>query len=151
MTTRGGNWTWSFYKLSLRDGSTETLAGPDWVEKNFPRMTVDGHLVWSMHDEQDREVLAERGPKGKVSVLAAAGDGARWPSYSADGKWVLFTTINHQVEYWLAENPFGAGSPVTDNSTANTSETNPADAPEICQAGMGFVGIQRSPADKFRR
>jgi len=133
MTTRGGNWTWSFYKLSLRDGSVETLAGPDWVEKNFPRMSVDGNMVWSMHNEYEKEVLAERGPDGKVRILAGAGDGARWPSYSSDGKWILFTTIHRQVEYWLAENPLGAGSPASATPASTVSEAEAEESPAVCR------------------
>lgn len=147
MTTRGGNWTWSFFKLSLQDGHVDSLAGPDWVEKNFPRMDADGFTIWSMHGEYDKEVLAERAPKGDVRILSKAGSGARWPSYSSDRAWILFTAIEHQVEYWIAENPFGEGSPLTNSSSASGTEEATADNSEVCQAEK----IQHSTNDKFRR
>jgi hypothetical protein len=55
----------------------------------------------------------ERAPSGEVRTRLAE-PGVRWPSYGAGGRLVVFTTLAHQVEYWLAENPFGPGSPLHD-------------------------------------
>lgn len=112
MSTRGGDWTWGLFRLTPGDPKPiEVFAGPDYTEKNFPRMGPDGAIVWSSYDDQGIERLVERAPGGKVRVLAPDA-GARWPSYAPGGREVVFTTVARQVEYWLAENPFGPGSPL---------------------------------------
>ena len=110
MSTRGGGWTWGLFRLSLSDGSISEIAPPDYTEKNFPRSDKDGRVVWSFYEESGVETLAERSPAGKISTVGGAGPGARWPSYSSDGRLLLFTTIEHRIEYWLAENLFSPGS-----------------------------------------
>ncbi len=112
MSTRGGDWTWGLFRLHLADGRMEVFAGPDYTEKNYPCMGPDGSILWSFHDGQGSERLAERSPAGEVRTIAAGESGARWPSYAAGGRLVVFTTVAHQVEYWLAEHPFGPGSPL---------------------------------------
>lgn len=150
MSTRGGDWTWGLFRMSLADGSVETLAGPDWEEKNFIRPGPAGTAVWSVYDAERREHLAERSADGTVRVLEAAGEGARWPSYSADGRFILYTTVRHSIEFWLAENLFGAGSPLLgqpggreDAGTA-LAALDPATAPRPGAGG-------RSPVDLHRR
>ena len=105
MSTRGGGWTWGFYRLSLRDGTITTLAGPDYVEKNFVRMARDGSLLWTQYDEEGRELLMERLAGGVDRARPEAGAGARWPSVSRDGDGVLFTEVERRVEYWWVEMP----------------------------------------------
>jgi TolB protein len=127
MSTRGGNWTWAFFRRSVTGGPYETLTKPDWGQKNFPRLGHGGTLLWSINDEQDREFISERGPDGKVKILEQAGEGARWPSYSPDESQVLYTVIEHRVEYWLAENVFGKGSSIT------VPESNNAEVGQVIQ------------------
>ena len=124
MSTRGGNWTWGFFRRNIDGGAYETLAGPDWEQKNFPRVGRGGSLLWSIHDEHDRELLSERGADGKVRILDKAGDGARWPSYSTDEKFVLYTVVDHQVEYWLAENLLVGVHRYLNPSTVARAETS---------------------------
>ena len=155
MSTRGGNWTWGFFRRAINGGNYETLAGPDWNQKNFPRQGRSGALIWSINDEQDRELLSERSPSGKVRVLEEAGVGARWPSYSADESQVLYTVMDHQVEYWIAENVPGTVRPV---DTAATTDTDATDrlyktAPEthVCAVDLAREKRWRSPVDLHRR
>jgi TolB protein len=153
MSTRGGNWTWGFFRRAVAGGPYETLAGPDWNQKNFPRLGRDGFLLWSIHDEQDRELLYERSTSGKVRILEQAGAGARWPSYSSDGSLVLYTVVDHQVEYWLAENIFGAGSPLLKPDMVTTLDENERPPAELqaCNTEKGRVSLARSPVDLHRR
>ncbi|MEM7050092.1 MAG: peptidase S9 [Acidobacteriota bacterium] len=124
MSTRGGDWTWGFFEIELDGGGVSNFSSPEWVEKNFPRRGAHGRTVWSFYDEHDLEVLAEAAPGEEPRVLTAAGAGARWPSYSRDGRSILYTTVEKEVQYWLIENPFGEGSPLT---SAEAGE--PADQP----------------------
>lgn len=153
MSTRGGNWTWGFFRRAVSGGAYETLAGPDWNQKNFPRLGRNGFLLWGIHNEQDRELLCERSPNGKVQILEAAGDGARWPSYSSDESLVLYTVIDHQVEYWLAENVFNTGSPLYEPEIVTARGETPDRPPElqVCQADHETVKLERSPVDLHRR
>lgn len=147
MSTRGGDWTWGLFQMSLADGKVETLAGPDWEEKNFPRMGPDGAVVWSFHDAKGLERLALRDGNGSVRVLEAAGTGARWPSFATDGRRILFTRVEHEVEFWLAENPLGRGSPALRPAA-------PASTPEPARSGArqaNWNGPDRSPVDLHRR
>lgn len=152
MSTRGGNWTWGFFRRAITGGDYETLAGPDWNQKNFPRQGRSGALIWSINDEQNRELLAERTPAGKVRVLEEAGVGARWPSYSSDESLVLFTVMDHQVEYWIAENVISGVQ-----SSEELVTTIPADAhdrsPEtqVCAVDLAVEKRWRSPVDLHRR
>jgi TolB protein len=152
MSTRGGNWTWGFFRRAISGGDYETLAGPDWNQKNYPRQGRSGAIIWSINDEQDRELLSERSPAGKVRVLEAAGVGARWPSYSADESQVLFTVMDHQVEYWIAENVISSFRPFVD-----TVSNSPADEPDrlpegqVCAVDLALEKRWRSPVDLHRR
>lgn len=143
MSTRGGDWTWGLFRLAVPGGggavagaavgqgaggalvgqagvgavagqaaAIEVFAGPDYEEKNYPRAGAGGAIFWSAVDGEGVERIVERGPAGKVRVWAGT-EGGRWPSVSSDGRHVLFTTIEKRVEYWLADNPTGRGSPVT--------------------------------------
>ena len=152
MSTRGGGWTWGFFRRAISGGEYETLAGPDYNQKNFPRPGRSGALIWSIHDEQDKEFLSERTRDGKVRILTEAGEGARWPEYSSDESRVLFTVMDHQVEYWIAEN-------VLNGPSMNTSMLQPADEAEPQVQEMQACVVQarlidktgRSPVDLHRR
>lgn len=111
MSTRGGNWTWGLYRR-FETGTVETVAGPDYVEKNFPRMARDGAIVWSEFNSDGVERLFERSPLGSVRQLGTGPQHARWPSYSRDGRRIVFTRRDRHVEYWLAQHLFGSGSPL---------------------------------------
>jgi TolB protein len=120
-STRGGNWSWGFFRASLDDGAIVPLLTPDNVEKNYLRTSGDGAQVWSQLDDHQVEHLMERRGAGEVRLLREAGDGARWPSYSADERWVLYTRVRHRVEYWIVDHPAGKGSPFWMPSTAAAS------------------------------
>jgi hypothetical protein len=86
--------------------------------------------VWSAVDERGREHLVERAADGTTRPLATGGGHARWPSYSANGRYVLFTALTRQVEYWVAEHLLGRGSPLLQPSPASqTSEAAECAAP----------------------
>jgi TolB protein len=143
MSTRGGNWTWGLFSLSLNDGAVSVVAPPDYTEKNFPRMGSAGWTVWSMYGEDGTQYLAEKSPAGKVQSLKEAG--ARWPSYSTDNHWLLFTTVEHRIEYWLAENLYDEGSPLLLTDVKVESEQ-----PVACRASdhvrdANALGLSISP------
>ncbi len=146
MSTRGGNWTWGLFRLSLKDHTLQTLAGPDWVEKNYPRLTADGAMVWNTQDEQRGELLAERSPDGKVRLRPEAGRGVRWPSFWDAGRSIVYTTVEHGVEYWMLENPLGSGSPLLERPTQARPQqpTTPTRPRPIAQ-------LERSPVDLHHR
>jgi TolB protein len=144
MSTRGGRWTWGLFELDLTTGALQAFAGPDWNERNYPRFASDGSIAWSSIDERG-EHLTERRRGQQAREVAAAGTRVRWPSYSRDGRFVVFTQVEHTVEYWIAQNPFGRGSPL---ASAPTSAQN-ADvrmAPAIClgpHETISPVGLHR--------
>jgi TolB protein len=152
MSTRGGNWTWGFFRRAIGGGAYETLAGPDWNQKNFPRQGRSGAIVWSINDDQDRELLSERSPSGKVKVLEEAGVGARWPSYSFDESQVLFTVMDHQVEYWIAENVLREFRPLADTASATRPDaTVELPGAQVCAVDLALKKRWRSPVDLHRR
>lgn len=151
MSTRGGNWTWGFFRRAVSGGNYETLAGPDWNQKNYPRPGRSGALIWSIHDEQDRELLCERSPAGKVRVLEEAGAGARWPSYSADESQVLYTVMDHQVEYWIAENVMSAVRPLEAVTTTPADDPDRLPETQVCVVDLALEKRWRSPIDLHRR
>lgn len=142
MSTRGGNWTWSLVKLSPATGELTSLAGPDWVEKNFPRMSRAGELLWSSRDGRGVERLIERSGASERRI-DGVGEGARWPSYSNDDKWIVWTAMRREVEYWIARNPRGAGSP----ARAGSKVAMPDAVVEPPRAAAGCA----SPRDLHRR
>lgn len=117
MSTRGGNWTWGFFRMNLADGKVQLLHGPDYVEKNYPRLNRAGTLLWSQFDPDGREFLAVKRDGGQPTLLREAGPGARWPSFDAGGRRILYTRIAHSVEYWLADNLNSESSPLHDKGT----------------------------------
>lgn len=152
MSTRGGGWTWGFFRRAIGGGEYEKLAEPDYNQKNYPRPGHSGVLVWSIHDEQDREFLAERSRDGKVRVLTEAGEGARWPEYSRDESRVLFTVMDHQVEYWIAENVLNG--PVLDTATLTSTGANgpPVEEMQACLVQAHAIDRRRrSPVDLHHR
>ena len=158
MSTRGGGWTWSLYRLSPGDGVLERLVGPDYVEKNFPRQAADGSLVWSRYGEDGRERLALRRPSGEVEELAGTA-GARWASWHAGTRGVLdtvlYTTVEHTVEYWLVDHPLGRGSPWFEGDDApavpEPEGLTAALASASQAAGPPSAAGSPSPVDKERR
>lgn len=146
MSTRGGDWTWGFYRLDLATRSIETLAGPDYVERNNPRLTADGRIISAIAVTGVHE-LYEQLPDGTGRLITEAGTGARYPVPSADGQRVLFTRTRATVEYWLAENVWAAGSPLADLARPLVA---PAGAPATGTARW-TRGPVRSPVDTRRR
>ena len=125
MSTRGGNWTWGFFKLSLEDSTFSAFAGPDYTQRNFPRANHQGDVVSSMYNSKDgREYIAESLAGGAPTILSAGEPWARWPSYSSDGRLIVYTQLEHKVEYWVAENLTGPGSPLQHPTVSNTSSGN---------------------------
>jgi TolB protein len=147
MSTRGGNWTWGLYRMSLPDGAIEPVAAPDYVEKNFPRVGPGGFTVWSSEDGAHHLVLAERAPDGQVRPLVPEVHGARWPSYSPDGKQVLFATVERRTEYWVVDGAFSSGSPLL--RPAPPPPPPPAHAAAAVTANATAQG--RSPVKLDRR
>ena len=123
MSTRGGNWTWGFFKLSLQNGTYSTFAGPDYTQRNFPRANRQGDIVSSMYDKDGIEYLAESQVGGEPAISSAAGPWARWPSYSSNGRLIVYTQIEHKVEYWVAENLKGPGSPLLQRLKTSTASS----------------------------
>ena len=124
MSTRGGNWTWGFFKLSLQNSTFSTLAGPDYTQRNFPRANRQGDVVSSMYSKDGREYIAESLAGGAPTILSAGEPWTRWPSYSSDGRLIVYTKLEHKVEYWVAENLTGPGSPLQHPKVSNTSGGN---------------------------
>ena len=113
MSTRGGGWTWGFFQLTLADGKVSPIAAKaDYTEKDFIRFAGDGRATWSAYGDDGIEYVVEREPGGAVTRRTAAGPWARWPSYSSDGGAILFTAVDHRVEYWIAENVTAPDSPI---------------------------------------
>lgn len=111
MSTRGGDWTWGLFRLAL-DGRLDVMATPDHQEKNYIRPGRQRGVVWTAVDAQGVDRVVERDADGTVRVASTGGEGGRWPSYSSDGRWLLFTSVSRHVEYWMADNVFSRGSPV---------------------------------------
>jgi TolB protein len=130
MSTRGGNWTWGFFKLSLQNGTYTTFAGPDYTQRNFPRTNRRGDLVLSMYDKDGVEYLAESHGGGEPTISSAAGPWARWPSYSSNGRLIVYTQIEHKVEYWVAENLTGPGSPLQQRPKTSIASVDNAKSEE---------------------
>lgn len=112
MSTRGGEWTWGLFVIDIATGVVHEVVDHDWVEKNFPRMTVDGTVLYSSHDNNGVAWLTEKRPGMAPRHIAEAGAKVRWPSISADGQHVLFTTVDRRTEYWVVDNPLGEDSPI---------------------------------------
>jgi TolB protein len=152
MSTRGGGWTWGFFRRPIGGGEYETLAEPDYNQKNFPRPGGSGALIWSIHDEQDREFLSERTRDGKERILTEAGEGARWPEYSRDEQRVLFTVMDHQVEFWIAENVLNGPSMDTSMLNSTDEAEPPVQDMQACVVQAHLIDkTGRSPVDLHRR
>lgn len=150
MSTRGGGWTWAFFRRAISGGEYETLTEPDYNQKNYPRPARSGSLIWSIHDEQDKEFLAERSRDGNVKVLTEAGEGARWPEYSHDESLVLFTVMDHQIEFWIAENVLNG--PLAETPTLkSTVMVEPPQEMQACVQAREIDRRGRSPVDLHHR
>src|SRR5204863_8031839 len=88
MSTRGGGWSWGFFRLRLMDGHADALDTPDFNERNFPRMGKQGELLYGVVNDAGVESLVERRGPGGPAPLGAETRSGRWPSYSADGSQV---------------------------------------------------------------
>lgn len=147
MSTRGGNWTWGLYRLRLADRGMSVIDPPGYVEKNYPREGPGGETIWALRDSAGVEWLGEQDAfTGAFHRLAAAGGGARWPSFAASGRWLLYTVLTRQVEYWLATRV---------ESPADSGPALPAASHRFPQSLKAFSASrstsERSPIDKFRR
>ena len=139
MSTRGGGWTWGFFQLTLASGTVAPLSSADYTEKNFIRIAHTGHAVWSSYGDDGVEYLMERPPGGKPERIGAAGRWARWPSYSSDGSRILFTAIDHKVEYWVADNVAAPDSPLMQAPPPPSVSTAPSCPPDPAEARMSPV------------
>lgn len=105
MSTRGGDWTWGLFRLSLEDGQTTPLTEPNYIEKGYPLAFDDGSHMWIETDScLSSSFIAERDSQGTVSYRHGHA-GARWASRSASGRSVLFTISSRRTEYWVATLP----------------------------------------------
>ncbi|WP_027659535.1 PD40 domain-containing protein [Salinispora fenicalii] len=143
MSTRGGDWTWGLYRKELGSGEIVTLARPDYIEKNNPRLLPDGTLIYSLV-ASGVEDLFEQLPNGSGRVLSSVGPAARYPVPSRDGSMLAFTRTHRTVEYWLARNVWGDGSPVVDLADGEARQCGTRDA-------RPRTGPVRSPVDTRRR
>jgi Tol biopolymer transport system component len=99
--------------LEIASHQYKLLLGPDYTEKNYPAVDDRGEMIWSEVDTDGREYLASRDVYGRKRLLKQAGCFARWPSLSPDGKKILYTQIDHTVEYWIAEGLLAPDSPLS--------------------------------------
>lgn len=147
MSTRGGNWTWGLYNLSVVDGTVSLIAPPDYTEKNFPVLDKQGRALWSAYDADGIERIVEKSKQGKLQTIKAAGDWARWASSSNDGRYILYTTIKHKVEYWMSEGEVH-GSP---QAEADSCSLPPKDSAVTgvgsTQPGLNPQTVRRSPVN----
>ena len=146
MSTRGGDWTWGFYRIRLDSRDVETLAGPDYVERNNPRPAAGGRLLSTVAATGVQE-LYEQLPDGTGRLITEVGPGARYPVPSADGERVVFTRTRTTVEYWLAENVWTAGSPIAELARPLVAEAGRTGRPASAPAR----GPVKSPVDTRRR
>ena len=151
MSTRGGNWTWGFYRLDLADRSVHPLTSPDYVEKNFPRPNARGDLLFSMYAEDGAEYLAERTADGTIAMDKRAGAWARWPSYSPDGRFIVYTSREHRVEYWLAEGVLASDSPVWETRAPRQSARCPIYQPVQLRDASVDRTLRLSPVSQRHR
>jgi TolB protein len=151
MSTRGGNWTWGFFKLSLENNTYSTFAGPDYTQRNFPRANRRGDIVSSMYDKDGIEYLAESLAGGAPAISSVAGPWARWPSYSSNGRLIVYTQIQHRVEYWVAENLTGPGSPLQGSKISDASSTNLKSDEQMLAKTTSTASGGSSPVDVFHR
>ncbi len=150
MSTRGGNWTWGFFLLTLASNDYKLLMGPDYTEKNYPRLDTNREIIWSEFDLDGKEYLATRDPKGETHLLKEAGSFARWPSLSPDGQKILYTTLNHSVEYWIAEGLNSPQSPLK-NPANQIQVTSCSPKKEETSSQQQNAASARSPNRSGRR
>jgi len=143
MSTRGGDWTWGFFRKHVRTGEIETVAGPDYVERNNPRILADSTLLCTLVASGVEE-LHEQLPDGRNRILSSAGRGVRYPVTSRDERLVAFVRTYRTVEYWLAENVWADNSPIADLAKAGTPALDK-------YHGRPAMGPVKSPVDTRRR
>jgi hypothetical protein len=95
------------------------------------------------------EYLHERTPDGAERTLKAAGPWARWPSYSHDGARIVYTTIEHRVEYWLADNLRAPDSPL--NRPPAAVSKVPSSAPDERASAANRSASRSSPVQLHHR
>lgn len=145
--------------MDLATRRVTAVAGPDYVEKNHIRVGPRRRMFWGYRDPQNVERLAEKTDDGVVRDVRGASNGARWPSTSRDGSRLVYTVVQQRVEYWLAENVHGVGSPLTAATgpeavrSALASREARAQTLEHAPTGAAFETRDRrsSPSDLFRR
>jgi TolB protein len=162
MSTRGGNWTWGFFRLSLENSTFSTVAGPDYTQRNFPRANRQGDLVSSMYNSKDgREYIAESHAGGTPTIVSACEPWARWPSYSSDGRLIVYTQLEHKVEYWIAEHVTGPASPLQHQTAASNVSSATSKLDEQPLGNLGTLHLHglttstptggSSPVDMYHR
>ena len=151
MSTRGGNWTWGFFKLSLQNSTYSIVAGPDYTTRNFPRVNSGGDIVWSMYGKDGKEYLAESLAGGAPTISSAAEPWVRWPSYSSDGKLIVYTQLEHHVEYWIAENLTEPGSPLQHPKISDISSGKSKLDEQALENTKSTASGGSSPVDMFHR
>lgn len=120
MSTRGGDWTWGLFQLSLSTRAITSLTTPNYREKNHVRRGPRGQIIWTDEGERGRETLVELTPEGARINRPGLPAGARWASYSTGGERLIFTAVEHRTEYWVAENLTEEGSPLLSRAASPT-------------------------------
>lgn len=105
MSTRGGDWTWGLFQMSLDDGALTKLTEPDYIEKGYPFQLADGTDMWLETNAcLSSTFIVERSGDGERTYHQAHA-GARWAVPSADADEILFAISARRTEYWVAEWP----------------------------------------------
>jgi hypothetical protein len=104
-----------------------------------------------MYGKDGIEYLAESRAGGDPTISSAAGPWARWPSYSSNGRLIVYTQIEHKVEYWVAENLMGPGSPLQRPKTSNASSGNSQLGEQALENTTSAASGGSSPVDVFHR
>jgi hypothetical protein len=89
----------------MSTGDIVPLPEADQTEKSFPLIAADGSMLWTQLDRcMGFSMLILRSSSGANEVLHE-NPGATGPSFSPDGREVLFTLLAHNVQYWLTSAP----------------------------------------------
>jgi TolB protein len=99
MSTRGGNWTWGLFSMPSNGGAPKALVAPDFVERRFPQVDVEGTLWWIESDLCLGATYVVRQTAGSRQKLFDF-PGASWISRSGDGKTAVVSITRQRVEYW---------------------------------------------------
>ncbi len=102
MSTRGGNWTYGLFNISLRNRAINQITQPDYIRKNYPNIGLDS-TVWTQYRACDGRPYIVETKSGEPSKTLTQFPGALWPSFSDNGKQILFTQVEDKIEFWAAE------------------------------------------------